>query len=257
MDERERKHTNVLCYKDKYELCYKGNDAYDLLLFFAQNIINYCKCSVQKKFDPKDKKDKFYMQQAKNIAMSYHLILKGELVSNPEDTNLLRTCIYYSSRRFKSEEFLSLIPHNLDIKGGFDVDSIANKIVKYLKSRGFIVHKRISTSSVSRYLMIDNRVLKLIRISDHESELPYKYNVIYCSSIRDSHIDRSNPANVRYILGKDGRDSITPQSSVINILISDILADKEEKIEEWGRNQYNKMVHNNETQAAQRHYVKV
>lgn len=257
MDERERKGTNVLCYESKYELFYKGTEAYNLLLFFAQDIINYCKCSVQKKFDPKDKKDRFYMQQAKNVAMSYHLVLKGELVSNPEDTNLLRTCIYYSSRRFKSEEFLSLIPHNLDIKGGFEVDSIANKIVKSLKSRGFIVHKRISTSSVSRYLMIDNRVLKLIRISDHESELPYKYNVIYCSSIRDSHIDRSNPANVRYILGKDGRDSITPKSSVINILISDILADKEEKIEEWGRNQYNKMVHNNETQAAQRHYVKV
>lgn len=257
MDERERKSTNVLCYEGKYELFYKGTDAYNLLLFFAQDIINYCKCSVQKKFDPKDKKDRFYMQQAKNVAMSYHLILKGELASNPEDINLLRTCIYYSSCRFKSEEFLSLIPHNLDIKGGFVIDSIANKIAKTLKSRGFIVHKRISTSSVSRYLMIDNRVLKLIRISDHESELSYKYNVIYHSGIRDSHIDRSNPANVRYILGKDSRDSITPQSSVIDILISDILADKEEKIEEWGRNQYNKMVHNNETQAAQRHYVKI
>lgn len=257
MDEREIKSTNVLCYEGKYELFYKGTDAYNLLLFFAQDIINYCKCSVQKKFDPKDKKDRFYMQQAKNVAMSYHLILKGELVSNPEDINLLRTCIYYSSLRFKSEEFLSLIPHNLDIKCGFVIDSIANKVAKTLKSRGFIVHKRISTSSVSRYLMIDNRVLKLIRISDHESELPYKYNVIYHSGIRDSHIDRSNSANVRYILGKDSRDSITPQSSVINILISDILADKEEKIEEWGRNQYNKMVHNNETQAAQRHYVKV
>lgn len=257
MDERERKSTNVLCYEGKYELFYKGTDAYNLLLFFAQNIIYYCKCSVQKKFDPKDKKDKFYMQQAKNIAMSYHLILKGELASNPEDINLLRTCIYYSSCRFKSEEFLSLIPHNLDIKGGFVIDSIANKVAKTLKSRGFIVHKRISISSVSRYLMIDNRVLKLIRISDHESELPYKYNVIYHNDIQDSHIDRSNSANVRYILGKDSRDSITPQSSVINILISDILADKEEKLEEWGRNQYNKMVHNNETQAAQRHYVKV
>lgn len=38
----ERKGTNVLCRNGKYELYYKGDDAYDLLIFFAKNIIDYC-----------------------------------------------------------------------------------------------------------------------------------------------------------------------------------------------------------------------
>ena len=55
----------------------------------------------------------------------------------------------------------------------------ANKIVKILRQRGFIVEIRQSAKTKSVYLTIDNGAISGIRISDHiNTKTKYKFNVI-------------------------------------------------------------------------------
>lgn len=246
--------TNVIIHEDKCELLYRNRDAVDVILYFAKEITQYCKSTVQRKFDSNDPRDQFYMKQAKNIMMLYHFYKKGEVKLTRKDIASVRESISYASKKFKNRDFLSLVPHSLSIEVKEQVNSVTLEIIKRLKSNGFIVFKRVSSSTPSQYLMLDNRVLKLVRVSNHEScEMDYKYNVIVKQGTQD---------DVKIVKNEKGYSTYyivpgVPYNFIVNRLIQDILEDKQSKIKQLGKITYNKMVYGNKEEVSLRSYKEV
>lgn len=257
------KRSNVSIKDNKLQLSFLGLDCIDMVRFLATETKQYCKELSNNPFSWSNPRDRFYLQQAKNLSMVWRLKNNSSVFVSfkKEDFMLLREAILLCIERFDVKEFLDFAPHDwvsLYASSPEEVSflqKITDMIIDSLKKEGIVVHKRRSQSSLSHYLMLDNRVLKFVRISDH---LPikdsFKYDVVVMSQGKpeDVKVERNTKKDENLYMVVKG----LPYKAIIEALIQDITEDKQCKIENMGKTIYNKMFYSNEFDYKYRGYVK-
>lgn len=112
------------------------------------------------------------------------------------------------------------------------IKTLADTLVSRLKGQGFHILRYDAYSTSSVYLKLDYGVCNTIRISDHEGKkhLQYRYNLIIggdVNIIEDKYI--------RYYFNDTSLD----------ILVNQILFDRQAKIAQYGRYNYRKFMEKN------------
>lgn len=112
------------------------------------------------------------------------------------------------------------------------IKETAHKIIDTLKAEGVIIQYYQSITSESVYLKLDYGVLKSVRISNHhgKSHLKYRYNI------------QSNITKRRY--DRQDKRFYYPMSDA-NIMIEQILKDRNDKISRYGQAKYNEFMMQN------------
>lgn len=110
---------------------------------------------------------------------------------------------------------------------------IAAELVAVLDAKGFVVQRYDSYSTDSIYLKLDYGVCNSIRISDHsgKKKLKYRYNIEQ-SARRELVMDKGLPRH--YYPYED-----------VNVLVVQILADREAKLKQYGAKSYAKFMAKN------------
>ena len=246
--------TTNISFNNNLKLCFKDDEVINLTVYFAQQITQYCKERRQRAFDPTDSREYFHIKLARNVITLYRYYIEGKVVLNSDEVSVLKECMTYAIHRFGVGEFDGLLPNNISPDVDDRITMYAKVITTALKSKGFIVHRRNSLSSMSKYLMVDNGVLKLIRISEHKRvDKQYKYNVIILpDSKEDLGVLRDNNTGFTtyYITSSNSE-------SVIDALVNDIIKDRELKRKEFGDSQYHRMVYSRRLGLSDRSYILV
>ena len=112
------------------------------------------------------------------------------------------------------------------------IKKATDKIINALKAEGVIIQYYQSMTSQSVYLKLDYGVLKSVRISNHngKAHLKYRYNIQ--SNIRKRRYDRQD------------KRFYYPTSDA-NIMIEQILKDRNDKISRYGQAKYNRFMMQN------------
>jgi pyruvate carboxylase len=113
-----------------------------------------------------------------------------------------------------------------------DINTIADFIIQTLKTNGFTLHRYDAYSSNSVYIKLDWGVCNSIRISDHEGKkyLKYRYNIIMNGTNKTV-----NDSYQRYYYNQDS----------LSQMLSQIIHDKQQKLERYGPYHYDKFVQEN------------
>lgn len=114
------------------------------------------------------------------------------------------------------------------------IKNCADNIVEILKEKGFIIQRYDALSTNSIYLKLDYGVCNSIRISDHPGKeyLCYRYNVIL--GCDDNIIEEKY---IRYYFNENNIAGLTNQ----------IMFDKIQRINKYGKESYRRIVKSNKT----------
>lgn len=114
-----------------------------------------------------------------------------------------------------------------------ETEKIAAKLVEVLKQKGFVIQRYDAYSTNSIYLKLDYGLAHSIRISDHigKPQYSYRYNVI----IGSAGVRRMNN-------GQFDRYWYSEKDSDLSVLVNDIVKERDEKVEIYGRDMYERMM---------------
>lgn len=106
-----------------------------------------------------------------------------------------------------------------------NIKIISDKIIDFLKDKGFVIQRYDAYKTDSVYLKLDYGVCNTIRISDHQGKqhLCYRYNLIF-----GGNVNITEEKYMRFYFNED----------TVKELIMQILIDKKIKEDKYGKKGY-------------------
>lgn len=112
------------------------------------------------------------------------------------------------------------------------ITDLVEEAIRFLKSNGFVVQRYNAYSTNSIYLKLDYGLCNSIRFSDHRGKkhLNYRYNLLTC---------QEKMQDERTLQG--WKRSFYPPNW-FDVMLQDIVRDKEEKLRRYGAQRYEQLM---------------
>lgn len=230
------KKSNLYFVNNSLALRYIGRDTKEILLFIAERITDYCAEVTPEVLESVCKPNNVIPKQIRIIDDYLKMSSRGDVPLSNEERLVLVNCI----------ETVNNIKEIKGLKYGgttfvFNcnlLEAFAKKMENKIKDAGLVCTRKDSFSTCSSYIFPDNKVLRGIRVSDHETDecLKFKHNVIIGAKITHYSVKSNKDA-----YGRDYYIHYTPHEDfkeVSKIILQSVLKEREEKLATMGEEQY-------------------
>lgn len=230
------KKRNLYLIDNTIALRYVGKDTKEVLLFIAKSITDYCAEVTPEVLASIGKQNNIIHKQVKIIEEYLKISGSGDVPLSNEERLVLLKCIdtVNSISEIKGLKYGgSSFVYNCNL-----LETFAKKLENKIKDAGMVCTRKDSFSTCSSYLFPDNKVLRGIRVSDHETEecAKFKHNVILGISISKYSLKVGKDTYGReYYIHHVAHDDF---KEVANTILQSTLEEKAEKISAMGEEQY-------------------